>query len=137
MDNDLEHQALEAWDKLMMVILEMLARAYGKEREAETFDALVPVDRADMERMALQVFEDRIGRPSIEFREIKVGAANDIPPGERRILNVDKLCRSASFTWTKAGLPSRIHACIAAGRWRPAQWTARWSPAHGTAFNLM
>ena len=36
---------MEAWDKLMMVILELLARAYGHEREAATFDPLVPVDQ--------------------------------------------------------------------------------------------
>jgi nitrite reductase/ring-hydroxylating ferredoxin subunit len=67
----------------------MLARAYGNEREVEQFSPLVPVDRADMERLALQVFEDRIGRPAIEFREIKIGAAADIPVGERRIVNLD------------------------------------------------
>jgi nitrite reductase/ring-hydroxylating ferredoxin subunit/hemoglobin-like flavoprotein len=89
MDADLSYNAVEAWDKLMMVILEMLARAYGREREVEQFDKLVPVDRADVEQMALQAFEDRIGRPTIEFREIKVGAVDDIPVGERRILNVD------------------------------------------------
>jgi nitrite reductase/ring-hydroxylating ferredoxin subunit/hemoglobin-like flavoprotein len=89
MDPELSYRATEAWDKLMMVILEMLARAYGREHEVERFDTLVPVDRADMDRMALQVFEDRIGRPAIEFREIKVGAAADIPVGERRIVNLD------------------------------------------------
>lgn len=89
MDPDLAAQSLEAWDKLMMVILEMLARAYGTEREVEKFSALVPVDRADMERLAQQVFEDRIGRPAIEFRELKAGNVNDIPLGERRILSID------------------------------------------------
>ncbi|HEX7594330.1 MAG TPA: protoglobin family protein [Anaerolineae bacterium] len=44
-DEELETNAIEAWDKLMMVILEMLSRAYGAEREAETFDALVTVDQ--------------------------------------------------------------------------------------------
>lgn len=89
MDVELSHNATEAWDKLMMVILEMLARAYGREHEVERFDSLVPVDRADMERMALEVFEDRIGRPAIEFREIKVGRVDDILVGDRRIMNLD------------------------------------------------
>ena len=39
-----EFPAGEAWDKLMMVVLELLARAYGEEREPESFDALIPVD---------------------------------------------------------------------------------------------
>ncbi len=30
-DENLEASAIEAWDRLMMVILEMLARAYGNE----------------------------------------------------------------------------------------------------------
>lgn len=89
MDADLAANALAAWDKLMMVILEMLARAYGNEREVERFSTLVPVDRADMEQLAQLVFEERIGRPAIEFREIKVGNVSDIPLGERRILNMD------------------------------------------------
>ena len=44
-DEEFEVRAVEAWDKLMMVLLEMLSRAYGNEREAESFDALVPVDQ--------------------------------------------------------------------------------------------
>ncbi len=41
-DDDLELRAVEAWDKLLMVLLELLARAYGNEREAETFQAQRP-----------------------------------------------------------------------------------------------
>jgi len=40
-DEGLGHAAEDAWSKLMMVLLEMLARAYGNEREAETFDPLL------------------------------------------------------------------------------------------------
>jgi nitrite reductase/ring-hydroxylating ferredoxin subunit/hemoglobin-like flavoprotein len=97
MDTELAANALEAWDKLMMVILEMLARAYGTEREIERFDALVPVDRADIERLAQLVFEERIGRPAIEFREIKAGSVNDIPLGERRILSIDNVLSIGIF----------------------------------------
>ncbi len=101
MDAELAAQALEAWDKLMMVILEMLARAYGNEREPEKFDALVPVDHADMERLAQMVFDERIGRPAIEFREIKAGAVNDIPVGERRILTIDNALSIGIFHLAK------------------------------------
>jgi len=45
-DHTMEDQAEAAWGRLLMVILEMLSRAYGNERAAETFDPLMPVDGA-------------------------------------------------------------------------------------------
>src|SRR5512135_736221 len=56
-DEAFEIRAIEAWDKLLMVILEMLARAYGNEREAETFDAIQAIDQQMVERLAEEAVE--------------------------------------------------------------------------------
>ena len=43
-DPEFEFAAGEAWDKLMIVILELLSRAYGDEKKAESLAPLMPVD---------------------------------------------------------------------------------------------
>ncbi len=55
-DEDFETRALEAWNKLMMVILELLARAYGNEKEEEDYAALAPVDTDQVERLAHEAY---------------------------------------------------------------------------------
>ena len=91
-DEEFEDAAVEAWDKLMMVILEMLSRAYGNEREIETFDPLVPVDAAAVARLAQQAFElehDKSAAPAV--KEAVVARAADIPEGERKLVTVGPL----------------------------------------------
>ena len=51
-----------AWDNLMMVLLEMLSRAYYTERTAETFEALQPVDQAAVEKLAQAAFAIEPGK---------------------------------------------------------------------------
>ncbi len=82
-------QAEEAWDKLLMVILEMLSRAYGNERETENFDALVPIDEAVVSRLAAGAFAQEHGaaRPGAR-KDVLVALAADIPEGERKIVQV-------------------------------------------------
>ncbi|MFN8474748.1 MAG: Rieske 2Fe-2S domain-containing protein [Anaerolineae bacterium] len=55
-DEDFETRALEAWNKLMMVILELLARAYGTEKDSEEYLALAQVDTAEVERLAHEAY---------------------------------------------------------------------------------
>lgn len=88
-DEELETNAIEAWDKLMMVILEMLSRAYGAEREAETFDALVTVDQDAVAQLATEAFEHEHaqGKP-VAHMDIVVARADEIPEGERKIVHV-------------------------------------------------
>lgn len=84
--------ALEAWDKLNMVILEVLARAYGHERSAETFAPLVPVDEAAVARLAARAYAlEAEGAAPGATRAVPVAAAADVPEGERRLLTVDGL----------------------------------------------
>lgn len=91
-DDELEFRAVEAWDKLMMVLLELLARAYGHEREAETYEALVTVDREQVVQLAAQAVErergQEVARPT---RAVVVAEAAEIPEGERKIVEVDGL----------------------------------------------
>jgi nitrite reductase/ring-hydroxylating ferredoxin subunit/hemoglobin-like flavoprotein len=89
-DEEFEDVAVEAWDKLMMVILELLSRAYGNEREQEKFEPLVAVDSQAIAALAAHSVEHEM--PSAALRETKrvtVARADDIPDGERKIVTVD------------------------------------------------
>jgi nitrite reductase/ring-hydroxylating ferredoxin subunit len=88
----LRSEAVEAWDKMLMVVLELLARAYGHERTAETFEALVPVDRDDVVSVAERAFAATRGpREGAPVRAVRVAAAAEIPDGERKLVEVDGL----------------------------------------------
>jgi nitrite reductase/ring-hydroxylating ferredoxin subunit/hemoglobin-like flavoprotein len=87
-----EFPAAEAWDKLMMVILELLARAYGQEREAERFDALIPVDKEWVVGLAKSAVAKEHGdAPPVPTKDVVVAGALEIPDGQRKIVQVDGL----------------------------------------------
>jgi nitrite reductase/ring-hydroxylating ferredoxin subunit/hemoglobin-like flavoprotein len=89
---DLEFRAVEAWDKLMMVLLELLSRAYGNEREAETFDPLVAVDQAAVAQLAQEAVQQEVGQAQpTERRKVVVARVQDIPEGERKLVQVGPL----------------------------------------------
>ena len=91
-DEAFEVRAIEAWDKLMMVILEMFSRAYGNEREAETFDAIQPIDEQLVERLAEEAVEQEEGRgAAVAYKDVLAAYVDEIPEGERKILNIDNL----------------------------------------------
>ena len=91
-DEDLEAQAIESWDKLMMVILEMLSRAYGTEREAETFDSILKIDEAEVDKWAAEAFarEHDKDKP-VERKKMRIGRVDEIPDGERKIVHVGNM----------------------------------------------
>ncbi len=89
-DPEFEFQAVEAWDKLMMVILELLARAYGNEREAAVFDPLVPVDSEVVAEAVKDVFERERGERG-PTKDVLVAEAEAILDGQRKIIQVDDL----------------------------------------------
>jgi len=83
-DAALEFHAVEAWDKLMMVLLEMLSRAYGHEDKPESYGAPVPVDSTWVRALAQQAIEvehvdDRV-RP---MRRVAVATVGEIPNSQR------------------------------------------------------
>jgi nitrite reductase (NADH) small subunit len=109
-DPEFEFQAVEAWDKLMMVILELLARAYGNEREAAVFDPLVPVDSEVMAEAVKDVFEHRERGPT---KDVLVAEAAAIPDGERKIMQVDGL--SIGVFHHKGGWYAYHNSCVHRG----------------------
>lgn len=91
-DPELAFRAEEAWDNLMMVLLEMLSRAYYTERTAETYEALQPVDQADVESLAKAAFDIEVGEHKpVTFKKVTVARKADIPEGERKIVTIDNL----------------------------------------------
>ncbi len=113
-DPELEFRAVEAWDKLMMVILELLARAYGHEREAATFDPLVPVDQQMVADLAERVFEHERGRDEpMPVKDVIVAEAAAIPDGARKIVQVDGL--SIGVFHHKGGWYALRNSCMHRG----------------------
>lgn len=91
-DPELAFRAEEAWDDLMMVLLEMLSRAYYAERTAETYEALQPVDQAGVEKLARAAFEMEVGEEKpMTFKKVTVARVVEVPDGERTIVTVDHL----------------------------------------------
>jgi nitrite reductase/ring-hydroxylating ferredoxin subunit/hemoglobin-like flavoprotein len=91
-DEDFELSAMEAWNKLMNIVLEMLARAYGHEREGETFDALVNVDAAQVTKLSDEAYHREADKDKVTpHKEVLVACVDDIPNGERKLVNVDGL----------------------------------------------
>lgn len=91
-DEEFETAALEAWNKLMMLLLEMLARAYGHERDAEEFEPLVNVDEQSVEQLSneavrLEVDKDK----AVPRKQVRVAHVHEIPDGERKLVKVGEL----------------------------------------------
>ena len=127
---------MEAWDKLMMVILELLSRAYGHERETATFDPLVPVDRQMVAELAERRLRARDEDEPVPVKDVVVAEAAASPTGSARS------CRSmgspsACFTTRAVGTRCAIAACIAAGRWhRQLEGDTLVCPWHGFQYNI-
>ncbi len=87
-----EFPAGEAWDKLMMVVLELLARAYGQEREPESYQALVAVDKDWLGTLAKGAVAKEFGEGTpVPTKDIVVAAEAEIADGQRKIVQVDSL----------------------------------------------
>ncbi len=91
-DEDFEIRALEAWNKLMMVILEVLARAYGNEKEAEDYAALAPVDAGQVERLAQEAYRLEHDKDTdVPRHAVVVADANEFGDQGRKIVQVEGL----------------------------------------------
>jgi nitrite reductase/ring-hydroxylating ferredoxin subunit len=89
LDPDLEARASRAWNLLLMVILEMLSRAYSEEHEVEGGEPFVSVDTAQVRQLAVDTYERGLGLfRTIEYEDTVVADAADIPDGERLIVEV-------------------------------------------------
>jgi nitrite reductase/ring-hydroxylating ferredoxin subunit len=88
-DPDLEVRALKAWNLLMMVILELLSRAYSDEHVIETSALPGTINPLEVFYLAVETYEHGLGlqRP-VEVQEVVAGMAIDIPEGERKIVQI-------------------------------------------------
>lgn len=91
-DPELESRAIRSWNMLMMVILEILARAYETEHEAEGTAGTHKVDWERMHQYAVDMYELGLGmnRPD-RIEEVLVGMESEIPEGERKLIDVHGL----------------------------------------------
>jgi nitrite reductase/ring-hydroxylating ferredoxin subunit len=91
-DPDLETRALRAWNLLMMVILEILARAYTDEHEIEPGGSVANIDPQAVFNLALETYEFGLGiREPTGTKEILIGTVQEIPDGERKLVQLDEL----------------------------------------------
>ena len=91
-DPVLGRRAAKGWSLLMMVILEMLSRAYSNEREVEPSVQSGNVDPIKVAQLAVETYERNLGLyRTIEYREAVVARADEIPEGERKIVQVEGL----------------------------------------------
>jgi nitrite reductase/ring-hydroxylating ferredoxin subunit len=113
-DPELESRAVKAWNKLCMVILEMLARAYGHEREAETFDELLVVDPRAILDMSIESYEKGLGiRRPVDHKAVPIAPVEEIPDGERKMVQIDGL--SVGVFHHKGGWYALRNSCLHRG----------------------
>jgi len=89
---ELEAKAIRAWNLLMMVILEMLARAYNDELIEDQDELSLVVKRESVQQLAVDAYEKGLGliRPP-QYRELQIASIEEIPDGKRKIIQVDNL----------------------------------------------
>jgi len=113
-DPDLENRSVNAWNMLMMVILEMLARAYEEEHEVEPGGYKIIVDREAVQQMAIDAYEKGLGLGRIPLRvEIHVGREDEIPEGQRKLIQLGKV--SIGVFHHKSGWYALRNQCLHAG----------------------
>ena len=90
-DPDLEKRATRGWNLLLMVILEMLARAYNDAHEAEG-GPLMKINQESMKQLAVETYERGLGlvRPP-QMQEVRVARLDEIGEGARKIVQVGDL----------------------------------------------
>jgi nitrite reductase (NADH) small subunit len=91
-DPDLEERASKAWNMLMMVILEMLARAYREEHAPDHSEPALPVNPDVLHQLAIETYELGLGlnRPRAQM-EVLAARVDEIPEGERKIIQAGDL----------------------------------------------
>jgi 3-phenylpropionate/trans-cinnamate dioxygenase ferredoxin subunit len=113
-DSDLEMRAIKGWNKLCMVILEMLARAYGDEHQTEALGQAQSVDAQSILQMSVDSYEKGLGlRKSMETTEVLVAKASEIPEGERKIVALDGI--SIGVFHHKGGWYAIRNSCLHRG----------------------
>lgn len=91
-DPEMETRTVRAWNLLLMVILEMLSSAYDDERDAAPDHLNLSHDETYVHQLAVETYERNVGLyRSIEYEDTFVSQVEEIPEGERKIIEVDSL----------------------------------------------
>lgn len=91
-DRDLQMRATKSWSAFLMVVLEMLSRSYGQPRDEEAFQGRQDIDDEAMMRLAVDTYERSLGiARAIEYQDVFVARADEIPEGKRKIITVNEL----------------------------------------------
>jgi nitrite reductase/ring-hydroxylating ferredoxin subunit len=89
-DHELERRANRGWNLLMMVILEMLARAYETTTQDEEDESRFAVDPTPVQELAVETYERGLGLyQSRTFKDVLVGTVDEIADGSRKIVTID------------------------------------------------
>lgn len=86
-NKDLETRAVLAWNKLCIILLEMLTRAYREESPTERPEELVTIDHQEIRDMSVDSYEKSVGiHREYTYQNVFVAFESEIPEGERRII---------------------------------------------------
>jgi nitrite reductase/ring-hydroxylating ferredoxin subunit len=139
LDAEWEVRALKAWNLLMMVILEMLSRAYHEDEKTELEPPAVPVDSQMVKNLAVDSYERGLGMHRLQEvrQEFFIATETDIPLGERKLAKIMGL--SIGVFHLGSGWYAIKNKClhaggpVAEGRLRGDVLTCPW---HGFQYNL-
>jgi nitrite reductase/ring-hydroxylating ferredoxin subunit len=89
-DRDLLSRGTKAWNKLLMVVLNMLSRSYDQVGDKEQFIGKQEIDEEAMMKLSLETYERALGiARTIEYKDVFVANADEITDGQRKIIEVD------------------------------------------------
>jgi 3-phenylpropionate/trans-cinnamate dioxygenase ferredoxin component len=137
-DPEWEVRALKAWNLLMMVILELLSRAYGDEQAVEPAQ-YEHVEPAAIQGLAVDAYERSLGIHKIREIQQSYYAAEvaDIPLNERKLVNIGGLTigifHQASGWYAIKNRCLHAGGPVAEGRLEDETLTCPW---HGYQYNL-
>lgn len=86
-NKDLEVRAIVAWNKLCIILLELLSRAYRDIPGPERMQELQTFDHQEIRDLSIASYEKSVDiHREYEYQDIFVALQSDIPEGERRII---------------------------------------------------
>jgi len=87
LDPDLERRGLDAWNKLLMILLEMLVRPYTQGPDSAASEPRHDVNANTLRELAYETYEMGLGiARRIDYEEVRVGRIADIPIGQRVVI---------------------------------------------------
>lgn len=91
-DPDLLGRGIKAWSGLLNVLLQMLSRAYGQDHLGEGYTQPGAVDDDAMLGLSVETYERGLGMArSVQMKTIIAGRVEEIPDGQRKIIQADGL----------------------------------------------